>query len=390
MKLTIYVHDLHAEIGHSRALIEKINHLPPEVLARLDEIEVYACTCSPLERPFQLPKHVKLYWTPAPGAGMRPFLLKAMTYHLASALHSLKQGPRRLRISVGIAALKADVVDVQFLHRQWPQHYFRGRRLSPWAWAYKKILFLYLELCERLALGRPHARILALSSFVAQDIARFLRPGMAPPEIAYSGVNFEGFRPLPGGKEEALRLLTQAHPEMRRPDLARPILVFVGAFERKGLPGVLEWLSRHPQDAQILCVGESEKGRDFKFPANVEVMHIPRTTQINACYNLGDAFVFPTSYEPFGLVILEAAAVGLSVFVTKQNVGASELLENLPWVHFIRSAEELGSGTFHILPHAERLRRREIIMQRGLGWEAAGAALGRALSAAEAGLAPDP
>ena len=37
----------------------------------------------------------------------------------------------------------------------------------------------------------------------------------------------------------------------------------------------------------------------------------------------------PTLYEPFGLVLIEAAAMGMNIVTTRNCVGASELLENL-------------------------------------------------------------
>ena len=42
---------------------------------------------------------------------------------------------------------------------------------------------------------------------------------------------------------------------------------------------------------------------------------------------ISDAFVFPTVYEPFGLVITEAMACGLPV-VTSRCAGAAELIED--------------------------------------------------------------
>ena len=40
-------------------------------------------------------------------------------------------------------------------------------------------------------------------------------------------------------------------------------------------------------------------------------------------------------YEPFGLVILEAYASGMQVFVTKKDVGASELIGGEEEVYFV-------------------------------------------------------
>jgi glycosyltransferase involved in cell wall biosynthesis len=52
---------------------------------------------------------------------------------------------------------------------------------------------------------------------------------------------------------------------------------------------------------------------------------LPPTTDLPRCYVAADAFVFPTAYDAFGMVLLEAMASGLPVF-TSERAGASELI----------------------------------------------------------------
>ena len=56
-------------------------------------------------------------------------------------------------------------------------------------------------------------------------------------------------------------------------------------------------------------------------------MYCGFTNEIEKYFSSADIFVFPTLYEPFGLVILEAMASGLPV-VTSKLAGAAELIEN--------------------------------------------------------------
>ncbi|HIE73019.1 MAG TPA: glycosyltransferase, partial [Flavobacteriales bacterium] len=44
-------------------------------------------------------------------------------------------------------------------------------------------------------------------------------------------------------------------------------------------------------------------------------------------YTISDVFLFPTHYEPFSNVVLEAMSLENAVFTTKQN-GAHEILED--------------------------------------------------------------
>jgi glycosyltransferase involved in cell wall biosynthesis len=57
--------------------------------------------------------------------------------------------------------------------------------------------------------------------------------------------------------------------------------------------------------------------------ANVRIL--PATKNIAPYYAAADAFVFPTTYDAFGMVVLEAMAAGLPVF-TSDRAGASEVI----------------------------------------------------------------
>jgi len=58
---------------------------------------------------------------------------------------------------------------------------------------------------------------------------------------------------------------------------------------------------------------------------NVRIL--PATSQLERYYAMSDAFVFPTSYDAFGMVILEAMASGLPVF-SSDCAGAAELISS--------------------------------------------------------------
>ena len=50
-------------------------------------------------------------------------------------------------------------------------------------------------------------------------------------------------------------------------------------------------------------------------------------SDIERVFGAADAFVFPTLYEPFGMVITEAMASGLPV-ITSRQAGAAEMIED--------------------------------------------------------------
>jgi glycosyltransferase involved in cell wall biosynthesis len=58
---------------------------------------------------------------------------------------------------------------------------------------------------------------------------------------------------------------------------------------------------------------------------NVQI--VPSTSSIERYYAAADALVFPTTYDAFGMVLLEAMASGLAVF-SSDRAGAADLIES--------------------------------------------------------------
>ena len=107
-------------------------------------------------------------------------------------------------------------------------------------------------------------------------------------------------------------------------------------------------------DYQLIVVGEEDSTQSITFSKNPKhkTVKIKYTDRIVDFYYICDTFFFPTMYEPFGLVILEAAAMGMQIITRRNSVGASELLEGLPEVYFIDDGEQM-------IPNIEYLDRRD-------------------------------
>jgi glycosyltransferase involved in cell wall biosynthesis len=114
------------------------------------------------------------------------------------------------------------------------------------------------------------------------------------------------------------------------------VLVFsaLGHFERKGLPLLLEVLKGIGRsDVKLLVVGgEAPLVRDYTRRAaalgiGARVVFLGRQTEVRRFLWLADAFVFPTAYEAFSLSILEAAAAGLPLIVTRVH-GVDDFARN--------------------------------------------------------------
>lgn len=371
MKLALYVHDLRLEIGHSNSLIELVRHLPAEFLGSFSELEVVAYTCDDLEKLFpQFPG--KKSFHKVPRFLIRPFLVKSLFYQLYTFLRQRIFPAQALRIGVGVSCLDVDAVSVQFIHHQWTAPGLAQERPGLRK-LYKRLLFWYYERCEDFLFRRPGLRVFS----PAQFLTAFLRqryPALAQQTI-YSGVNLERFAPPRVGRAQLLAELRQRYPELAALDPARPIALFVGAYERKGLARALELVAQQP-GLQFVVIGRASFGRAPSFPPGMTIVRVGFTREVENFYALADAFVFPTLYEPFGLVLFEAMATGLVIVTRREQVGASELLAGLPEVHFCDAAG------FHLppirpLPPEERrsLAQARLAKLSGVSWQQSGQAL---------------
>jgi len=111
---------------------------------------------------------------------------------------------------------------------------------------------------------------------------------------------------------------------------AVPLALFAGDLRtyRKNLDGVLKAISQLPL-AHLAVVGET---RGSPFPELASKLGIADRTHfmgfrrdLAAIMQVANVFVFPSRYEPFGMVVLEAMAAGLPVIVAS-SVGAAELV----------------------------------------------------------------
>jgi UDP-glucose:(heptosyl)LPS alpha-1,3-glucosyltransferase len=164
---------------------------------------------------------------------------------------------------------------------------------------------------------------------VSERVKTELRDSLGLPEesirVIYNGVDTRAFAPA------ASRQAARAALGGRRPPAADgdAVLLFIGwEFRRKGLANVIRALAG-VQGASLWAVGGDDPAPYRRLAADLGVadrVHFAGHQQ-NAVgwLQAADALVFPTTYEPFGLVILEALACGTPV-ITSRLAGAAELI----------------------------------------------------------------
>ncbi|MGB0454800.1 MAG: glycosyltransferase family 4 protein [Bacteriovoracaceae bacterium] len=377
MKLVVVVHDVFKEIGHSNALCEKLDN------SNLNSISEIHFICFTHDTPEKLLPNttIPVFFHKPPVSNLKPFLLKEAFFHIYSFLIIFfKFRKNSIVLSTGTASIISDIVDIQFVHSQFKDIFFSYRKLKPLELIYKKTLFAYFCFIEKFVFNHKR-HYLVLADFVLDDLRKNYQIPNQKLHLIYSSVNLERFGYQKSNREQLFNELKEKYPELKDCDPSQPLFLFVGAYERKGLGVVYRELKKLGR-VQIIVIGSPEKGSNIVAPKNVKEFRIRFSRDLPKFYNLCDHFLFPTQYEPFGLVILEAAASGMLVSTTKQSVGASEILEDLEGVSLYEDQDHFQITSPYLISHEQRENFYQERLKRfdEYSWEKAGKQLDQVLN----------
>jgi UDP-glucose:(heptosyl)LPS alpha-1,3-glucosyltransferase len=174
--------------------------------------------------------------------------------------------------------------------------------------------------------GDPRRTVVAISKMCGGDYQHY--HGVPPERIrlVYHGTDTDRFSPTAcARRREAARHERGIGDE-------EVVFLFVGHdFRRKGLGTAVRAVLRLANQglaARLLVVGGNRRSRRFQWllvPRHPAITLLGPVADPLPCYAAADALVLPSFYDPFGLVVLEAAACGLPVAVSRFT-GAAELL----------------------------------------------------------------
>ena len=173
-------------------------------------------------------------------------------------------------------------------------------------------------------------KIIAISNMVKQNIVDSYKVDEKKISVIYNGIPLKSY----DYSSSLDRVSREFHLKPNR-----YILLYVGSgFKRKGVEEFLKIVSMlERDDIQAFIVGK-DKNIDYyqqlslKLNINDKVVFTGPRLDVEDFYTISDVFIFPTHYEPFGNVILEAMNFRNAVFTTKQ-CGGGEILNK----HFIMS-----------------------------------------------------
>ena len=236
------------------------------------------------------------------------------------------------------------------IHSAWEKcPWNRDRNVHPLRAAYHK---LYTRLNTRWeAISYSNAKVVVAVSQQVKSELLAITIGQGNIRVITNGVDLEEFAP------GSLNRIELGLP----PDV--PLLLFVGDIQTglKNLETVLQAVKRNPK-CHLAVVGRMGSS---PFPRRAAMLGISDRVHflgfrkdIAALMRAVDLFVFPSRYESFSLVLLEAMASGLPV-ITARSVGAAELVTKDSGVvlEHPNDVEQLTSHIRHLLLNPD-LRRR--------------------------------
>ena len=172
--------------------------------------------------------------------------------------------------------------------------------------------------------------IIAMSNVIKNEMVSGHNIPANKIEVIYSGVNLDLFGPA-----------SRPHRKEIRKQLGIPdddiVLLFAGnPYRRKGLEYVIRALPNiSAKNVKLLVMGRDMGDDKLDNYINIakelnvadKIVYGGFRPDVYKYFAAADIFVFPTLYEPFGLVILEALAASLPV-VTNRSAGAAELVDD--------------------------------------------------------------
>jgi UDP-glucose:(heptosyl)LPS alpha-1,3-glucosyltransferase len=315
MRIAIVVHDYHRQGGHSRYAVELAERFSVN-----DEVHVLANTfpTGAILAPASALPGRQLYFHRI-RANRRTALSTILSFFLPATLALKRLGPFDVIHAQGFVCLQRSLVTAHICLAAWhEQRVLSGHGVSWKERFFDSVVTRIERWLYRREAGRP---LIAISRRVQEDLVRFYTCKQAIRVIPH-GVDTREFDV---SRREPWRAEIRARLALNEETFCA---LWVGDL-RKGVKTAIAAVAQNP--GQVLLAVSRTGPDEFRkwsghLGASVRVVFIPPTNEIAKFYAAADVLLFPTTYDAFGMVILEAMAMGTPVIVSR-NAGAAEHIE---------------------------------------------------------------
>ena len=312
MRIALVAHGIHFRGGMERAFAELARALCWEhdvhlVTAEVCDVPIDQVTIHPIS------------------VRQKPLLVKFFQFYAKSSRLLQKEDFDIVHTIGGITA-RQNVVTAQYCQSAWGQVIAEEPGAAEGISAYHRFMWRLTGYFEKQAVNSAYTKIICANSERTKvDLQRFYGTDLGKIHVVYNGVDPARFSPENARYRADIR---------RRYQIAATdfVILFVGEYRRKGLANVIRALGQlNVPDVHLLAIGSGDQTYYTALAAqsgvSTQITLAGPASDIERIFGAVDAFVFPTFYEPFGMVITEAMASGLPV-VTSRSAGAAEFIED--------------------------------------------------------------
>jgi len=328
MKIAIPVFHFHKKGGIERHIWELVSQWEKE-----NEIHIFASRWD--ETSF---KNVFFHKVPVIE---KPEFLKGLSF-LINNSRMLKRGKFDVIINDGCGTtFVQDIIITESVHKAWAEE-FKKKGLKKLFLNPNHYITLFVEKFNYTR--RRYKKIICISRFIQEQLIKYHGIPIEDTVVINHGVNLEEFSPLHRQKfyKEKRKQFGFSDKDF--------VILFVGhELKRKGLYYIFKALELLKDERfKLLIVGapKSHEVRKFKKIASKmkiisQIFFTGISKNVSEFYAMADVFVFPSVFDAFAMVVLEAMASGLPV-ITCPTVGASELIENKKDGIILRSYDDVS------------------------------------------------
>jgi UDP-glucose:(heptosyl)LPS alpha-1,3-glucosyltransferase len=292
MRIAFVVHDYDQTIGHSRYVMELTKRL-----YAAHEIHIFANTFSA-----EGSDYVHFHQVPA---WRSRALLSVYTFPIGLRTQTAALAGFQIRHMQGYCGGKPNVVTAHICVAK----YLASLRDPSFRTRASLRMMAFKE--GRFYRGYE-GLVVAISQKIADELREFYRV-RGPIHVIPHGVDKARFSSL---HREFFRTTVRNHLGISEDET---VALYVGDLAKAH--SHLKALAEAAPEVRFIIVSRTLQ---YRWQAT-NVQFLPPTDQIEKYYAAADAFVFPTTYDAFGMVVLEALATDLPVF-TSDCAGAAELI----------------------------------------------------------------